>query len=324
MSLIRPIPGHGPNAANPFGHLGEKLAGTLVRDAGAPLYARFGEHPAWGTAYPAGKGPHQGTDYPAPKGTTVVASFGGKIVAQVPSSATGGRGRVSLVLARTAFGQIIVCDQHLSAWIGRVGATVKQGDPVGKVGNSGDSQGDHDHQEPRVTNDPNADWHGWQGWTAISTERFLAGGDHAADPRVSPYVPPSPPQEDDMPPVTKNLVGYSGTAKTGWNARPSPDTKSTPRYLKADEPWTLVAQVSGAKATSGGVTTDQWIERLDGTTPEFVHLPGVADVKAPAAADCTAAIASATATLEATISQTSAELDAATAKLAAIKAAGGF
>jgi len=88
--------------------------------------------------------PHHGIDFGAPRGTPVYAPADGKVV---------------MVKRQYTFGKVIKIDHgygfetvygHLNSYNVKVGQTVKRGDLIGAVGNTGRSTGPHLHYEVRV------------------------------------------------------------------------------------------------------------------------------------------------------------------------------
>jgi len=90
--------------------------------------------------------PHHGVDFGAPRGTPIYAPADGKIV---------------MAKRQYTFGKVIKIDHgygfetvygHMHNFNVRVGQTVKRGDLIGTVGNTGRSTGPHLHYEVRVDN----------------------------------------------------------------------------------------------------------------------------------------------------------------------------
>jgi murein DD-endopeptidase MepM/ murein hydrolase activator NlpD len=91
---------------------------------------------------------HTGQDIDAPLGAAVIA---------------GATGKVSFVGWQNGYGQLVVIDHggglttrygHLSRIAVSLGATVKRGEFVGKVGSTGRSTGPHLHYEVRINDEP--------------------------------------------------------------------------------------------------------------------------------------------------------------------------
>lgn len=183
------------NTRNPFGkdNPALNLRGSLSTDSHGPRYAYFG----WASHVSFVKGyPHQGTDYPAPIGTDVYALAHSQVKAHAWDDA---RGRYILTWFRTKGaagtkgGQIVVCEQHLSAFVkgsADVGDIVEAGQHIAESGASGAKViGAHCHVEVRFTTSPTADWHYWQAWRAVNLLRILPGGDLATNPYFIPATP---------------------------------------------------------------------------------------------------------------------------------------
>ncbi|TAD80518.1 MAG: M23 family metallopeptidase [Oscillatoriales cyanobacterium] len=119
---------------------------------------------------------HAGTDLSAPMGTPVVAVLDGKVSI---GGFLGGYG-LTVVLdhgdtQKTLYG-------HLSEIFVKPGATVKQGEVIGRVGSTGMSTGPHLHFEVRQLTA--------QGWVVTDPAKFLAGATSpiaAADKPKDPF-----------------------------------------------------------------------------------------------------------------------------------------
>lgn len=95
---------------------------------------------------------HGGIDLVAPEGT-VIASSGNGIVAFAGDSNSGG-GLMVIVRHPDSVETIY---EHLSVVLTHLGAKVKQGQTIGRVGSTGNSTGNHLHMEVRIygfTKDP--------------------------------------------------------------------------------------------------------------------------------------------------------------------------
>ncbi|WP_277924584.1 M23 family metallopeptidase [Limnothrix sp. FACHB-708] len=138
----------------------------------APISSSFGwrVHPILGYSRF-----HAGTDLSAPLGTPVVAVLDGKVSI---GGFLGGYG-LTVVLdhgdtQKTLYG-------HLSEIFVKPGATVKQGEVIGRVGSTGMSTGPHLHFEVRQLTA--------QGWVVTDPAKFLAG---ASSPIAATDKPKDP------------------------------------------------------------------------------------------------------------------------------------
>jgi murein DD-endopeptidase MepM/ murein hydrolase activator NlpD len=84
---------------------------------------------------------HEGLDFSAPVGTPILASAGGVV------SRSGWDGHYGNVVEINHAEGFKTRYAHASALLVRVGQTVKRGDVIAKVGNTGRSTGPHLHYE---------------------------------------------------------------------------------------------------------------------------------------------------------------------------------
>jgi len=91
---------------------------------------------------------HAGVDIAAPAGTVIRASQDGGVAIAGP---TGGFGNYVCVQHTT---RLSTCYAHLSRFLTRKGAVVRQGQAIGLVGCTGHCFGDHLHFETRVDGQP--------------------------------------------------------------------------------------------------------------------------------------------------------------------------
>jgi murein DD-endopeptidase MepM/ murein hydrolase activator NlpD len=113
--------------------------GGLAWPVNGPVVSPFGQR--WGRL-------HAGVDIAAPAGTVVHAAARGRVVIAGP---VGGYGNYVCV-QHTA--RLITCYAHLSRFLTRHGAVVRQGQPVGLVGCTGHCFGDHLHFETWIGGRP--------------------------------------------------------------------------------------------------------------------------------------------------------------------------
>ena len=114
-------------------------SGDLIWPVNGPLTSPFGQR--WGRL-------HAGIDISDPSGTPIRAAAAGQVILMDP---TGGYGNYTCIDHGNS---ISTCYAHQSRFGTSRGATVKQGEVVGYVGNTGNSFGDHLHFEVRVDGQP--------------------------------------------------------------------------------------------------------------------------------------------------------------------------
>ena len=185
MPLILPYHGVHP-ITQPFGAVGypAEPRGWLVSDTHGPLRTRH----TWLAGGVYHDHVHKGVDVGMPVGTPLYAPQAGIVVAHATYtlSATG----VPLptpehdLYLQVRPGTIIVLG-HLSAFVGAVGAHVRQGDLIAKSGSSGNSTGGHLHWEVGI-GPTTQGWHYEYGWTHWNPTRMLTGGDLANLPAIQP------------------------------------------------------------------------------------------------------------------------------------------
>ena len=115
-------------------------SGQFIWPVNGPITGSFGE------ARPGHM--HAGIDIAAPGGTPIRAAGAGRVVLL---GFTGGYGNYTC-LAHTA--SLSTCYAHQSGYATSSGATVRQGQVIGYVGNTGHSFGNHLHFEVRVNGTP--------------------------------------------------------------------------------------------------------------------------------------------------------------------------
>ena len=114
-------------------------AGGLVWPVNGTLTSPFGQR--WGRL-------HAGIDISGPNGTPIRAAGSGKVVLL---GWTGGYGNYTCIQHG---GSLSTCYAHQSGYATSQGATVKQGQVIGYVGNTGNSFGAHLHFETRINGTP--------------------------------------------------------------------------------------------------------------------------------------------------------------------------
>lgn len=119
--------------------LPSRSAGRLVTPVVGPLTSPFG--PRWGRL-------HAGIDIGAPGGTPIRSAEAGRVVL---AAANGGYGLYTCIQHTTS---MATCYAHQSRLGTRAGASVKRGEVIGYVGNTGNSFGDHLHFEVRINGNP--------------------------------------------------------------------------------------------------------------------------------------------------------------------------
>jgi LysM repeat protein len=94
---------------------------------------KFGEHYLYG-GRPA---VHQGVDWAMPKGTPIIAPLAGKVVRTTPERKDSYGKAVYILTEDQEYGKIEALCAHLSELSVYPGLTVKQGEQIGKSGNTG-------------------------------------------------------------------------------------------------------------------------------------------------------------------------------------------
>ena len=114
-------------------------SGDFIWAVNGPLTSPFGQR--WGRL-------HAGIDIAAPEGTPIRAAASGRVILMAP---TGGYGNYTCVNHGSS---VSTCYAHQVRFGTQRGASVKQGDVIGYVGNTGASFGNHLHFEVRVNGKP--------------------------------------------------------------------------------------------------------------------------------------------------------------------------
>ena len=128
--------GSGPTpAAGPI----RRGSGRFIWPVNGPVSSPFGQR--WGRL-------HAGVDIPAPAGTPIRAAASGRVNLMGP---TGGYGNYTCI---GHGGGISTCYAHQLRFGTSSGASVKQGQVIGYVGNTGNSFGNHLHFEVRANGSP--------------------------------------------------------------------------------------------------------------------------------------------------------------------------
>lgn len=154
---------------------------------------------------------HEGVDYGAPIGTPVSAAAGGTVVFAGEAQP-----------ANSAYGNYVVVNHgdgkqtwyaHLSGWDVKVGDTVRAGDLLGEVGNTGNSTGAHLHFAVRDTSQMD---NGQKGF--IDPQVWLAGMSVGAPTPVGVMLRP-PTQGEAVPaPSPAGGIDWGGTATSLFEA----------------------------------------------------------------------------------------------------------
>lgn len=139
---------------------GEISTNTLVKDSKKtpvistnkiPTYSGYYMLPTKGIRTRGVKPGHKGVDIANDVGTPIYASADGKVIVADDQGYNGGFGKYVVIShsngTQTLYG-------HMSAVLTTVGATVEQGDLIGKMGNTGKSTGPHLHFEVRGAKNP--------------------------------------------------------------------------------------------------------------------------------------------------------------------------
>lgn len=141
---------------------------------------------------------HRGVDYAAPTGTPVMALADGVVVVQEVQAHNKGN---KVVRIRHNIGGSTVTSSylHLNSFNVKVGDTVKAGQQIATVGNTGGSTGSHLHLEI---------WNGTSGSTSTNPVPWLS--QHGVTPRGGPTAP--------SPEVADIYNGAAAGVETAWNS----------------------------------------------------------------------------------------------------------
>ena len=129
-------------ALQPNSNNGQKGSGNFIwpLPGSTRISSNFGPRKA---PVPGASTFHRGLDIPASKGTKVIAADSGKVVV-AKTGHNGGRGNYVVIDHGNGIGTLY---QHLNKYIVTVGQSVKQGDKIAEVGNTGIGTGPHLHFE---------------------------------------------------------------------------------------------------------------------------------------------------------------------------------
>src|SRR5918997_57513 len=133
------LAGAGPQAFSPGAGPIKRGSGRLIWPISGPLTSPFGMR--WGRL-------HAGIDISAPSGTPIRAADSGRVVLL---GFTGGYGNYTCVQHTSSMS---TCYAHQSGYNTSNGASVRQGQVIGYVGNTGHSFGAHLHFEVRIGGSP--------------------------------------------------------------------------------------------------------------------------------------------------------------------------
>jgi murein DD-endopeptidase MepM/ murein hydrolase activator NlpD len=132
--------GAGQRAFGPGAGPVRRGSGRLIWPVNGPITGVFGE------ARPGHM--HAGVDISAPSGTPIRAADSGRVVLM---GTVGGYGLYTCVQHT---GSMSTCYAHQSRFGTSSGASVRQGQVIGYVGNTGNSSGAHLHFEVRINGSP--------------------------------------------------------------------------------------------------------------------------------------------------------------------------
>ena len=114
-------------------------SGRLIYPVNGTFTSPFGQR--WGRL-------HAGIDVAAPNGTPIRAADSGRVVLL---GFTGGYGNYTCIQHSASMSS---CYAHQSSYATSQGANVSKGQVIGRVGNTGNSTGDHVHFEVRINGSP--------------------------------------------------------------------------------------------------------------------------------------------------------------------------
>jgi LysM repeat protein len=129
-----------------------KTAANPYRGGGGPAVGGYYVWPVGGGILTQGIHGWNGVDIGAPKGTAIYASAPGTVlIAKANGGWNGGYGNY-VVIAHDNGTQTLYA--HMSEVLTEQGASVSQGQPIGKVGRTGEATGNHLHFEVRGASNP--------------------------------------------------------------------------------------------------------------------------------------------------------------------------
>ena len=124
----------------PAGPVRGNGGGPLIWPVNGPITSPFCERRAWESCHP-------GLDIGVPEGTPIRAAAAGKVVLLQSVASSGGYGNYTCIQHTNSMS---TCYAHQSRFATSLGASVRQGQVFGYVGNTGHSFGAHLHFEVRV------------------------------------------------------------------------------------------------------------------------------------------------------------------------------
>jgi murein DD-endopeptidase MepM/ murein hydrolase activator NlpD len=245
MALLKPVAA--PVSQKFGGAFSGEPSGWFVRAGdGRPLKAFSSHFP--GSIYAAHF--HKGLDIYAALGTPLLAMEAGTVVFAAANASTGYSKTIRVQI--TGHPGVRYSHNHCDSFLVSVGAVVKRGQPIAKMGKTGNATGVHDHCMIEIL-ETGSD--GIKRWMAYDVARFLPPASYRMGaPYGGTVVPGGDLANDDrIYPIRSVSIGV------GVNLRASPD-KAAPVLLLSSGPMTFpqINEVEGGSYTLAGVTGTAW------------------------------------------------------------------
>lgn len=150
-AIEAPEPAPAPVVENPNGLAFPDASVIIPRREYTKTSSGYFTHPAPGARRTQGIHPTNAVDLAAPQGTPIVAAAGGTVTKVSGSGWQGGYGQHVIISHPNGS---ITLYAHMSRIDTKKGASVKQGEVIGRVGSTGRSTGSHVHFEVRGATNP--------------------------------------------------------------------------------------------------------------------------------------------------------------------------
>lgn len=132
----------------------QKYYKLIVPSDKSEIFCIFGKKRSYAKGGASFEKEHKGVDISAPIGSDVISPFDGKVIIS-KNKFLRGTGKTIVIEHQLLSNKIVTSRYyHLSKRLVLAGATIKKGQLLGKVGNTGRSSGPHLHFETRIDDVP--------------------------------------------------------------------------------------------------------------------------------------------------------------------------